>query len=177
MKFWIGPLGGALIAGAYGMLRLGEYWNIGGEHAFRASGTLLAYMLIGAFIGLIISGFLFSETQNEVSVSESMPGDTKRLLMERSRPMAHPVSDKTKVLDRMQHIQTRIDAIQQAIEAELGCVDILRMLSDVRSAVNDLSTDLVEESIRKHVDATQDGATDRARAAQELIDAVRSYAK
>src|SRR6266545_1558426 len=77
MKFWIGPLGAALISGAYGMLKLGEQWNIGGEHAFRASGTLLAYMLIGAFIGLIISGLLFSATEG--SGSDSPPEETKRL--------------------------------------------------------------------------------------------------
>src|SRR5215813_10944742 len=100
MKFWIGPIGGALIAGAYGTLRLSEEWNIGGEHAFRASGTLLAYMLVGSFIGLVISGLVFAATQDDDSVPEPMPGDVRRVLMERSRPMSHPVCDKTKVLDR-----------------------------------------------------------------------------
>jgi hypothetical protein len=61
MKFWIGPLGGAVIATAYGMLRLREDWNIGGEHAFRASGTWVAYMVVGFFIGLIISGLLWAD--------------------------------------------------------------------------------------------------------------------
>jgi len=177
MKFWIGPIGGALIAGAYGTLRLSEEWNIGGEHAFRASGTLLAYMLVGSFIGLVVSGLVFAATQDDDPVPEPMPGDVRRVLMERSRPMSHPVRDKTKVLDRMQHIQTQIGAIQRSLDAELGCIELLRMLSDVRSTLNDLSAELVEDSIRTHVDARQGGTTDRAQAAQQLIDAVRSYAK
>ena len=177
MKFWIGPLGGGLIAGAYAVLRLGEYWNIGGEHGFRASGTLLAYVLVGSFIGLVISGLVFAATQDDDSVPEPMPGDVKRVLLERSRPMSHPVRDKGKVLERIQHIQTQIDAFRQSLNTELGCVELLRMLSDVRSTLNDLSAELVEDSIRTHVDTKQDGTTDRAQAAQELIDAVRSYAK
>lgn len=177
MKFWIGPLGGALITGTYGLLRLTEQWNLGGEYAFRASGTLLAHVLVGAFIGFVISGLWFSVTQRDVSISEPMPGDIKRLLMERNRPMSGPVRDKMKVLNQMKHVQTQISALQQALETELGCVELLRMLTDVRSILNDLSAELVEDSIRTHVDTTPDGTIDRAQAVQVLIEAVRSYAK
>jgi DNA-binding FrmR family transcriptional regulator len=195
MKFWIGPLGGALATGAYGMLKLGEQWNIGGEHAFRASGTLLAYMVLGAFIGLIISGLSFVATQNEVSGSALSPEDATRLTdhthfrrrtparleravqIERSFPVSHLIGDKTKVLDRMLRIQRQIEAAQQAVQAELSWADVVRMLSDARSALNDLSAELVEDFIRMQVDPAQDSATDRAQAAQQLIEAIRSHAK
>jgi FrmR/RcnR family transcriptional regulator, repressor of frmRAB operon len=170
MKFWIGPVAGALMTGAYGMFRLADQWNTGDERVFQASGTLLAYMLLGAVIGLIISGLLFSATQNEVSDSNALAEETKHPLnqtllrraspklldkaapTERSCPVSHTIPDKTKVLDRVQRIRKQIDALQRALHAELSCADILQMLSDARGAINDLSTQLVEDYIRMHVD-------------------------
>jgi FrmR/RcnR family transcriptional regulator, repressor of frmRAB operon len=191
MKFWIGPLGGALIAGAYGMLRLGEQWNTGDERAFQASGTLLAYMLLGAVIGSIISALLFSSAQNEVSGLASLPEETKpptnqMLLQGRSLKLldaasdtrrrcqvSHILPDRTKV----QRIRPQIDALQRALDAELGFADLLQVLSDTRSAINDVSAELVGDYIRKHVHTPHNGATDEAQAVQELVDAMRSYLK
>jgi len=189
MKFWIGPLGAALISGAYGMLKLGEQWNIGGEYAFRASGTLLAYVLIGAFIGLIISGLLFSATEG--SGSDSPPEETKRLpgppLLRRGSPkpldtavdtewrcpVSHIVPDKTKV----QRIRPHIEALQRALDAELGFVETLQVLSDARGAINNVSAELIGDYIQTHVEPEQDGAPDRAHGVQEVVDAMRSYLK
>ena len=191
MKFWIGPLGGALMGGAYGIIRLGEKWDIGGEHAFRASGTLLAYTLIGAFIGLIISGLLFSATQNEASGSDSSSEEAKRLSSqpllrrgipklldtavdtERERPVSHILPDKAKV----QRIRPQIEALQRALDAELGFAEVLQVLSDARNAISDVSAELVGDYIQTLVDTAQDGAIDRAQGVQELVDAMRSYLK
>ena len=191
MKFWTGPLGGALITGAYGMLRLGDQWNIGREHPFQASGTLLAYMLVGASIGLIISGLLFSATRNEVSISDSLPEEIKsptnqmplqggsiKLLdaasdTTRRCQVSHILPDRTKV----QRIRPQIEALQRALDAELGFADLLQVLSDARSAINDASAELVGDYVRVHVNTAQNGATDQAQDVQELVDAMRSYLK
>jgi DNA-binding FrmR family transcriptional regulator len=191
MKFWIGPLVGALIAGAYGMFRLSEQWNVGGEHAFRASGTLLAYVLMGVFIWSIISGFLFAIAQSAVSGSVSSSEETKRLtdpllservgptlfdtavVSERRRLVSHLLPDKTKV----QRIQPQIDALRRALDAQLGFAEILQVLCDARGAINDLSAELVADYIQLHVDTAQDGMTDRTQAVQELVDAMRSFLK
>jgi len=203
MKFWIGPFGGALITGAYGMLRLGDQWNMGREHPFQASGTLLAYMLVGASIGLIISGLLFSATQSEAAGSDSLSEETKGLTLEETKwarnqalrqggsvklfdaasdtkrgcPVSHIMPNKMKVRDRVQRIGTQIEALQRALDTELGFVDILKALSEARSSINDLSAELVEDYIRMHADRAQDSDIDRAQAVQGLIDAMRSYPK
>ena len=189
MKFWIGSIGGALMTGAYGMLRLGDQWNMGREHPFQASGTLLAYMLVGASIGLIISGLLFSATRNEVSSSDSLPEETKsatnqmplqggsmKLLdaasdTKRRCQVSRILPDRTKV----QRIRPQIEALQRALDAELGFADLLQVLSDARSAINDASAELVGDYVRVHVNTAQNGATDQAQDVQELVDAMRSY--
>src|SRR5258708_40355968 len=126
--------------------------DIGGEHAFRASGNIVGLHAPGAFIGLIISGLLFSATQDDASGSDSSPEDAKRLPSqpllqrgspklldtavdtERERPVSHIIPDKTKV----QRIRPQIEALQRALDAELGFAEILQVLSDARSAINDV---------------------------------------
>jgi DNA-binding FrmR family transcriptional regulator len=191
MKFWIGPLGGALITGAYGMFRLSDQWTMGDEHPFQASGALLAYMLVGFFVGLLISGLFFLPTQDEVSGSDSLPEETKsptdQPLLQGSRlklldaasdtkrrcQVSHVLPDRTKV----QRIRPQIEALQRALDAELGFADLLQVLSDARSAINDVSAELVGDYFKKHIDTAHDGATDEAQAVQELVDAIRSYLK
>jgi hypothetical protein len=55
MKFWLGPVCGAVIVGIFGALKLRQDWSLGGEHAFRASGTITAYFVAGAFLGLFVA--------------------------------------------------------------------------------------------------------------------------
>jgi hypothetical protein len=46
--------------------------DIGREHPFQASGTVLVFILLGAFIGLISSALLLSASQREASRSKSL---------------------------------------------------------------------------------------------------------
>jgi hypothetical protein len=64
MKFWISPFIGTMLAGAYGALSLHDDWFIGGERAFRASGKMLAYVIVGSALGAIISVNLFPKAPN-----------------------------------------------------------------------------------------------------------------
>jgi hypothetical protein len=61
MKFWISPAVGSALAAVYAIHKLRDQFNIGAEHATRASGTVFAWMLLGAFIGLAISMLLASK--------------------------------------------------------------------------------------------------------------------
>lgn len=61
MKFWTAPVAGAVIAGLYEALHLRAEWSLGSDHVSRASGAVVAYVLIGAFIGLIVSMFVSSD--------------------------------------------------------------------------------------------------------------------
>jgi hypothetical protein len=61
MKFWISPAVGSALAAVYAIHKLRDQFNIGAEHATRASGTVFAWMLLGAFIGLAVSMLLASK--------------------------------------------------------------------------------------------------------------------
>lgn len=92
--------------------------------------------------------------------------------------MAHTIREKTKLLARVRRIRGQVEAIERALEAEIGCADVLQVIASVRGAVNGLMAEVMEDHIRFHiVDPTRERNSERARGAQELIDVVRSYIK
>ncbi len=92
--------------------------------------------------------------------------------------MAHTIREKAKLLARVRRIRGQVEAIERALEAEIGCADVLQVIASVRGAVNGLMAEVMEDHIRFHiVDPAREPASERARGAQELIDVVRSYIK
>jgi DNA-binding FrmR family transcriptional regulator len=90
--------------------------------------------------------------------------------------MSHTIVSKPKLLARVRRIRGQVEAVERALEAEVGCADVLMLLASVRGAVNGLTAELMEEHIRHHVvDPARETDPDRARGATELIDVVRTY--
>ncbi|MBZ6078000.1 metal/formaldehyde-sensitive transcriptional repressor [Microvirga puerhi] len=92
--------------------------------------------------------------------------------------MSHTVKEKTKLLARVRRIKGQVEAIERALEAELGCADVLMLVASVRGAVNGLTVELMEDHIRNHVvDPAHEPDPERAKGAAELIEVVRTYLK
>jgi DNA-binding FrmR family transcriptional regulator len=92
--------------------------------------------------------------------------------------MSHTIKEKTKLLARVRRIKGQVEAIERALEAEIGCADVLMLVASVRGAVNGLTVELMEDHIRNHVvDPAHEPDPDRAKGAAELIDVVRTYMK
>jgi len=91
--------------------------------------------------------------------------------------MTHTVRDKSKLLARVRRIRGQVEAIERALEAELGCADVLQVIASVRGAVNGLMAEVVEDHVRCHVAAPSLPAKERAEHADELIEFVRAYLK
>ena len=92
--------------------------------------------------------------------------------------MAHTIKEKTKLLARVRRIKGQVEAVERALEAEFGCGDVLQLVASVRGAVNGLTVELIEDHIVHHVvDPHRDPDAERARAASELIDVIRTYLK
>jgi DNA-binding FrmR family transcriptional regulator len=92
--------------------------------------------------------------------------------------MSHMIKEKTKLLARVRRIKGQVEAIERALEAELGCADVLMLVASVRGAVNGLTVELMEDHIRNHVvDPAHEPDPERAKGAAELIDVVRTYLK
>jgi len=91
--------------------------------------------------------------------------------------MAHTKSNKDPLLARVRRIAGQIAAIEKAIENEAGCSAVLHQVAGVRGALNGLMDELIEDHLREHV-ARPDLSDDaRSAGAEELIAAIRRYAK
>ncbi len=91
--------------------------------------------------------------------------------------MAHTVREKSKLLARVRRIRGQVEAVERALESELGCGDVLQLIASIRGAVNGLMVEVIEDHIRCHVVAPSLPARERGENVDELIDVVRSYLK
>lgn len=92
--------------------------------------------------------------------------------------MSHTIKHKSKLIGRIRRIKGQIEAVERALESELGCADVLMLVSSVRGAVNGLTAELLEDHIRHHVvDPAHEKDPGKAQGAADLIDVVRTYLK
>ena len=90
--------------------------------------------------------------------------------------MTHTRREKLKLLNRVRRIRGQIEAVERALEEEKGCASVLHLIVAARGAMNSLMTEVIEDHIRLHVvDAAKEA--ERARGAEELIEAVQAYLK
>lgn len=90
--------------------------------------------------------------------------------------MGHTVAHKTALLKRVRRIRGQVEAIERALEAEDGCTETLQLIAAARGAMNGLMAEVLEEHVREHVLETKPTRS-RSRAADELVEVVRSYLK
>lgn len=92
--------------------------------------------------------------------------------------MSHTIKDKKKLVARVRRIKGQAEAVERALEAELGCSDVLMLVASMRGAINGLIAEVIEDHIRHHVvDPGTEKDADRARGAEDLIEALRTYLK
>ena len=91
--------------------------------------------------------------------------------------MTHTVREKSKLLARVRRIRGQVEAIERALETEVGCADVLQVIASVRGAVNGLMAEVIEDHIRCHVTAPSLAARQRDQGADDLIEVVRAYLK
>ena len=92
--------------------------------------------------------------------------------------MVHTIKEKTKLLARVRRIKGQVEAVERALEAEIGCADVLMLVASMRGAVNGLTAEIVEDHIRNHVvDPDNDADAARAKGAADLIEVVKTYLK
>ena len=92
--------------------------------------------------------------------------------------MSHTVRVKSKLIARVRRIRGQAEAVERALESEIGCTDVLMLVASMRGAINGLTAELMEDHIRHHVvDPSSEPDSARATGAAELIDVLRTYLK
>jgi DNA-binding FrmR family transcriptional regulator len=82
--------------------------------------------------------------------------------------MAHTKSNKDALLARVRRISGQMAAIEKAISDDAACNTILHQVAGVRGAVGGLMDDLAQPGLSD---------AERAEAADDIIAAIRRYAK
>ncbi|MCG2841709.1 metal/formaldehyde-sensitive transcriptional repressor [Sandaracinobacter sp. RS1-74] len=91
--------------------------------------------------------------------------------------MAHLSKNRDRLLARVRRIAGQMAAIEKAIAGDAGCSVVLHQVAGARGAINGLMDELIEDHVRAHVASPGLSDAERAAGAEELIEAVRRYAK
>ena len=91
--------------------------------------------------------------------------------------MSHTIREKTKLLNRVRRIRGQVEAVERALDQEIGCSDVLQLIAAARGAINGLMGEVIEDHIRMHLIDPAHPEGEAADAATELIEVVRSYLK
>ncbi len=90
--------------------------------------------------------------------------------------MSHTVRKKKGLTHRVARIRGQVDALGRALETEAECGDVLRLIASARGAMDSLMAEVLEDHIREHV-FSGGAKRENRRAADDLVDVIRSYLK
>jgi len=93
--------------------------------------------------------------------------------------MAHTIEEKKKLLNRVRRIMGQVAAVEKSLDQEnADCSEILHNISACRGAMDALMAEVIEGHIRFHILPRNGTASDeQARAADDLVSALRAYLK
>jgi DNA-binding FrmR family transcriptional regulator len=91
--------------------------------------------------------------------------------------MSHTIRNRAKLLRRVSRIRGQLDAVSKALDIEAECGEVLRLIASARGAMNGLMAEVLEDHVRSHAFRTAKRGSEAARAADDLIEVVRTYLK
>ena len=92
--------------------------------------------------------------------------------------MAHTIRERAKLLNRVKRIRGQLNGVEKLLESDSDCGAVLQTLAATRGALNGLMAEILEDHVRFHVvDPDDKPNSERAQAAEQLVDLVRSYLK
>ena len=87
--------------------------------------------------------------------------------------MATSSRENSKLL-RVRRIRSQVEAVERALENEIGFSDVLELIAGARSALNSLLAELLDDYIRTYI--VNSSEAEQAYAAVELLDVIRYLA-
>jgi DNA-binding FrmR family transcriptional regulator len=65
--------------------------------------------------------------------------------------VSHTIQEKTKLINRVRRIRGQMEAVERALDHEIGCADVLQLITAARGAINGLISEVIEDHIRMHL--------------------------
>jgi DNA-binding FrmR family transcriptional regulator len=91
--------------------------------------------------------------------------------------MGHVAANKDDLLKRVKRIAGQIQAIERALVSDLDCAKTLHLVAATRGAINGLMEEIIEDHAREHVANPALSEEERKQGVEELLEAIRRYAK
>lgn len=91
--------------------------------------------------------------------------------------MSHIAANKDSLIKRVKRIAGQIQAVEKALESDADCAKTLHLVAATRGAINGLMEEIIEEHARAHVANPSLSEEERNKGVEELLEAIRRYAK
>ncbi|EIJ47205.1 hypothetical protein GWL_14460 [Herbaspirillum sp. GW103] len=91
--------------------------------------------------------------------------------------MAHLTQHTDALLNRVRRIGGQLQALERALEGQADCARTLHLAAAIRGAVHGLMDELIESHAREHVARSGLSDEERQQGLEELLEAIRRYAK
>jgi DNA-binding FrmR family transcriptional regulator len=91
--------------------------------------------------------------------------------------VGHIAANKDSLIKRVKRIAGQIQAVEKALESDADCAKTLHLVAATRGAINGLMEEIIEEHARAHVADPSLSEEERNKGVEELLEAIRRYAK
>ena len=94
----------------------------------------------------------------------------------RFKKMSHPVIRRKKLRNRVRRLRGQIDALERALDNKSDTDEVMRQLTAARGAISGIMAEVVEDHVRARlINEDRKPSKDELKAADELLDALRTY--
>jgi DNA-binding FrmR family transcriptional regulator len=91
--------------------------------------------------------------------------------------LGHIAANKDSLIKRVKRIAGQIQAVEKALASDADCAKTLHLVAATRGAINGLMEEIIEEHARAHVADPSLSEEERSKGVEELLEAIRRYAK
>jgi DNA-binding FrmR family transcriptional regulator len=104
-------------------------------------------------------------------------GDPMRYIGVGGIGMSHIHEHKDDLIKRVRRIAGQVEAVERALESDADCAKTLHLVAAIRGAVNGLLEQFIDAHAREHVAHPGLSDAERAQGVEDLLLAIRRYAK
>ncbi len=90
----------------------------------------------------------------------------------------HIITNKEKLISRVKKIKGQLEGVENALENDRDCKQILHIVSSIRGALGGLMSEVMESHIINHIGDNKDGLSEKEiHMVQELVEFMKAFMK